>query len=415
MVDHSFRPAHNIRLIISDYPPARGKHELDVTAFHADHQTWGEPREQRPMILFEFKRNDREDPEYDVGTWVDNGRVVLGPDSLPIRDFHDIPKLCSSQMEGFRMEAISRIDSRICISDFRARMMANGLPGANSISMRKTRFRLRGRCSAWEKRAGSNFWEEKLKADMTEAMINSNSTEELVDLTPAQAEQLQLENSGKAPARAKGRALPNAVRALRFRSAKEKNEKKLEAEAKKLQQEGTEETDLSTTKPETDNVVVGAKKRKRTTNVGAGDLEDESSDESSEEGRGRKKRRSSEAPFSHNPVGANKRKRLPPLGAEESWEEHLDEFSKDERPQKKRCNQTSADESDGFIGTKRKRATEMLARDSVDEYVDQLIVEVSLRISFDKDSTWLTRDASRSAHPRGAAPRTPWTTIQGCL
>lgn len=105
------------------------------------------------------------------------------------------------------MEVISRLDPRIRISDFRARMMKESVPGSNSLSMRKTRFRLRGRCLAWEHRAGSDFWEEKLSAEMTEGMVNANSTEQLQDLSMAEIERLQLETSGKNPERARGRAL----------------------------------------------------------------------------------------------------------------------------------------------------------------------------------------------------------------
>lgn len=195
---------------------------------------------------------------------MDNGRVVLGPDGSPVRDFRDIPKLCSSQMEGFRMEAISRLDSRIAISDFRARMMRDDLPGANAISMRKTRFRTRGRCLAWDKRAGSDFYEVQLKDEMTRDMINRNSTEELEDLSSARTEKLHLDTAGSAPARSGKRALPDDVRALRFKTAREKNQKKLEAEGS-LKQGTTEQKPGSLQSlSNTDSNVVSATKRKRT-------------------------------------------------------------------------------------------------------------------------------------------------------
>lgn len=199
---------------------------------------------------------------------MDIGRVVLGPDGVPIRDFRDIPKLCSSQMEGFRMEAISRLDSRISISDFRARMMRDGLPGANAISMRKTRFRTRCRCLAWDRRAGSDFYEEQLRDEMTDDMINRNSTEELDDLSSAKTTKLQLETAGTAPARSGKRALADNVRALRLKTAKAKNQKKLDAEAK-LNQENTEQETGSLQNPSNTNEnVVNARKRKRTTEGG---------------------------------------------------------------------------------------------------------------------------------------------------
>lgn len=195
---------------------------------------------------------------------MDNGRVVLGPDGLPIRDFIDIPKLCSSQMEGFRMEAISRLDSRISISDFRARMMREGLPGANAISMRKTRFRTRARCLAWDRRAGSDFFEENLRKEMTRDMVNRNSTEDLEDLSSGKAQKLQLDTAGIAPARSGGRALTDDVRAQRLKAAREKNQKKLDAETKLKQENREEDSEPLTSPSRAATTVVSAKKRKRT-------------------------------------------------------------------------------------------------------------------------------------------------------
>ncbi len=166
------------------------------------------------------------------------------------------------------MEAISRLDSRISISDFRARMMRDGLPGANAISMRKTRFRNRCRCLAWDKRAGTDFYEEQLSDEMTDDMINRNSTEELDDLTSAKTTKLQLETAGTAPARSGTRALADNVRALRLKTAKAKNQKKLDAEAM-LEQENTEQQPgLLESLSNTNAPVVSATKRKRMTEGG---------------------------------------------------------------------------------------------------------------------------------------------------
>jgi len=168
------------------------------------------------------------------------------------------------------MEVISRLDPRIRISDFRARMMKESVPGSNSLSMRKTRFRLRGRCLAWEHRAGSDFWEEKLSAEMTEGMVNANSTEQLQDLSMAEIERLQLETSGKNPERARGRALADDVRAQRLEAAKGKNAKKLELEAKFKEEIRDEDGSSFNTRPKGNNALTNGK-RKRTTGVGAPD------------------------------------------------------------------------------------------------------------------------------------------------
>ncbi len=216
---------------ISDHPPARGRHALDITSFHADHQTWGEARENRPGILFEFQMR-RPMPNYELGHVIDNGRVVLGPDGRPIRAFVNIPCLCSSQMEGFRMEAISREDGRITIADFQARMMGDNLPRSNALSMRKTRFRKIGRCLAWDGRDGTVSFENRLRDDMTDQMIQNNSTQQLPDLTSAEVRWLELQSVGTVPARGGQRALPDEVREERLQAARKRNEEKLKAEGK---------------------------------------------------------------------------------------------------------------------------------------------------------------------------------------
>lgn len=177
------------------------------------------------------------------------------------------------------MEAISRMDSRIAISDFRARMMRDGLPGANALSMRKTRFRNKGRCLAWDKRAGTDFYEVKLRKEMTDDMIKRNSTEELEDLSSGKVEKLQLETAGKAPARSGQRALADDTRAQRLQAAKEKNKLKLEAEAK-LKQENTEQqSPLLGSPSRTSTGVVDSKKRKTTIETELGETLHEYVDE----------------------------------------------------------------------------------------------------------------------------------------
>ncbi|KAI9877264.1 MAG: hypothetical protein M1830_004373 [Pleopsidium flavum] len=335
-----------------DHPPARGKHPLDVTAFHQGHKSWDESRDKRPRILFEFKKNGRKDPSNEVGIWIDNDRVVLGPDDLPIRNFPDIPKLCSSQMEGYRMEAISRLDSRICISDFRARMMKDTLPGSNSISMRKTRFRLRCRCLAWEQRAGSDFWENKLKAEMTEHMVRNNSTEQLEDLSMAEVENLQLENSGKNPERARGRALADGVRAQRLEAAKERNAKKLELQARELKKEFDEDEKTFVNEIPKGNNAPTTRKRKRGTGVREPDSD--GLDEESQEEHAPNKWQSWKA----KAFLTKKRKRAG-VGAGEAADDLDNDSDKEPAPKKRHTLNSNAPTT-----KKRKRTTGMGALDS---------------------------------------------------
>ena len=73
--------------------------------------------------MFVLPINDR--PSNDVLWLFDEGRVVLDLDNDPIKDYKDIPLTLSSVVEGALMEAISRLDNRIQIYDFWARLLVH--------------------------------------------------------------------------------------------------------------------------------------------------------------------------------------------------------------------------------------------------------------------------------------------------
>ena len=73
--------------------------------------------------MFAVSENNR--PSHDVSWLFDEGRVVLDLDNDPIKDFKDIPLTLSSAVEGALMEAISRLDNRIQIYDFWARLLVH--------------------------------------------------------------------------------------------------------------------------------------------------------------------------------------------------------------------------------------------------------------------------------------------------
>lgn len=107
------------------HPRARGDREDDVTAFLGTQKDWDLERDHGWNgidVLYMFAKLDHETPTYEVSWMYDEGRVVLDPDNHPIMDYRDIPWTLSSNIEGALMEAIRRLDPRITIIDFWARL-----------------------------------------------------------------------------------------------------------------------------------------------------------------------------------------------------------------------------------------------------------------------------------------------------
>lgn len=93
-----------------------------------DQQYWAPDRENgwyqiKDHVLFRFQRDGYPVPQGEVEIWYYQGRIVLDMDNHPVKKYSNIPACCSSDMEGWLMEAISRLDGRITQADFRARMV----------------------------------------------------------------------------------------------------------------------------------------------------------------------------------------------------------------------------------------------------------------------------------------------------
>ena len=143
-------------------------------------------------------------------------RVVLDLDCHPVKAYREIPLVCSSEMEGFAMEAIRRLNTNITHKDFRARMPRyrahdwdsqgeRPLYSLSAIGMRMTRFRERAGCIAWGERAGTGNFREFIENLLPESCITANSTENFRDLTTAEINAMKAGNKGKFPERAGGR------------------------------------------------------------------------------------------------------------------------------------------------------------------------------------------------------------------
>ena len=111
-----------------DHQRKYGFTPYDETAFLASQQHWGEDRTHWHHIpgdlLNRLDRLGHKSRDYELHFMFDDGRVVLDMDNHPVVDYEDIPIVLSSAFEGWCMEAIHRIDSRIERADWRARMVS---------------------------------------------------------------------------------------------------------------------------------------------------------------------------------------------------------------------------------------------------------------------------------------------------
>lgn len=137
-----------------------------------------------------------------IEIWVEDGRIVLSGDNHPLRAIQELPLTCSSEFEGFEIEALQRLDCRISKHDIHARMphavtaRSRGCK-PNAISMRAQRFRERNGLLTWVPRKGTsekNAFKESL---YTEQNLNINSRRGLqIELTKEDIVQMREDNKG---------------------------------------------------------------------------------------------------------------------------------------------------------------------------------------------------------------------------
>lgn len=239
-----------------DFTPKHGVHEDDVTTFsHAygqqhwnleNRSTWGNIRDDngnQVMYLLD-QPLARETEPVSSGFMIFNGLLMLDPDDNPINDWPGLPRCFSSQLEGARMEALRRIYP-MTIPDFRARMPRNiknkggatrSLFGLSTFNHRLLRFRRDYECPAWvtrEKEHGlKKFTLERLAAEgSSSAGSPSLTTESLTPPSKYEKERRKLENAGKNPEKAGGRAITEEEREARAKKAARRLQKLEKQEA----------------------------------------------------------------------------------------------------------------------------------------------------------------------------------------
>ncbi|KAL8667722.1 MAG: hypothetical protein Q9202_000577 [Teloschistes flavicans] len=195
--------------------PACGRDELDVTSYWPDHHDWGfSRRTDRPDVLFEFFAREKQSVSY-PGVMFSQGKIVVDEDEIPIVNW-PIPFCLSSQVEGARLEAMSRENgNRITKDDFKARMPPDYLSRygerkavakAGALGMRRQRFRDQAGLVAFEFKQGGDSRKRAIvqcipPADMAKVLL-TNSTRHVPDLSIEARAYVGCTNRGTEPQKA---------------------------------------------------------------------------------------------------------------------------------------------------------------------------------------------------------------------
>ena len=179
------------------------------TAFLLEDKAYGKDRDDWPDLLFQLLPEPNEATKRPIGILMDRDRVVIDPDNHEIRDFPELPKVLSSEMNGQDIEYYLRknmqfgngemgyIDLRGIYSCSRASFANNDTstarmpstfvkgkkakvydaPKPNALSMRASRFRWSAPCLAWTIRDASDRLEDYVLSVLPPECILENSTE----------------------------------------------------------------------------------------------------------------------------------------------------------------------------------------------------------------------------------------------
>ncbi|KAL8761962.1 MAG: hypothetical protein Q9184_001976 [Pyrenodesmia sp. 2 TL-2023] len=224
---------HTLRAeMIAQAPPSRYEHTpksgqdvLDVTSFHESHRAWGfANRAMMPDICFQWlPANDKVTKT--PGPMMHNGKIVIDTENNPVRDWN-IPSCLSSEVEGGRLEAMSRENgNKISKRDFRSRMPPKvlkrdgewkGLMGETALGMRRIRFRDRTALIAHNPREGSidrkKALVQTIPAHVMAEILITNSVRCWRDTTKAERVFLDSVNAGHHLNKAGSNRLDDEVR-----------------------------------------------------------------------------------------------------------------------------------------------------------------------------------------------------------
>lgn len=172
----------------------------NVTIHQVPYRAWQSDRRcGRPQILFELyplgqweytpengrrKKSPNEfRPEIDL-----YGRVLLNAENHPLKYSNAMPIKVSTEIDGWEMEAICRLDPDICHQDFIDRMLpfpggGKVRPSKGTLNHRRRRDRIRMRVLPWPLPRSLSYSDTQLVKEVDSWGLRYNSTEKLRDLS----------------------------------------------------------------------------------------------------------------------------------------------------------------------------------------------------------------------------------------
>ena len=181
---------------------------------HVGNRTMRQPRYQhwqadrnggRPEILFELypKREHAYSPETDrrkkapqefLPQSDEYGRVLLNFDYRPLKHSPVMPFSVSTEIDGWEMEALCRLDPDICHQDFLDRMLPlcalNGQkkPTKGTLNHRRRRDRMRMRIIPWPLPRQLSYSDQQVVKEVNAWQLEHNTTRGLRDLSKEEIE-----------------------------------------------------------------------------------------------------------------------------------------------------------------------------------------------------------------------------------
>ena len=175
---------------------ARGALENDVTSYLECQSDWSGERQHWPRIrhdiLNRHERNGWRDEYHGrrAQVWIHvDGRIVIDHDRNPMYRHPDLPDTLSSAIEGWYLEAVMRLDSRILRETIRARLPDSRRPpksrkvetesmyALTAISNKRLRFRHNEGLVAWDSRAVSTEMNNYFRSFIPQASLDRNTNE----------------------------------------------------------------------------------------------------------------------------------------------------------------------------------------------------------------------------------------------
>ncbi|KAK5061432.1 hypothetical protein LTR84_007975 [Exophiala bonariae] len=222
--DHHLVPAWtDPRLVVGDNTTIRERRNAN----------WdGEKKDGRPRVLcylfpfgaWEFtpELNRPKKPPLAFEPEIHHGHIVINGRDKALKASVLMPVRCSTDIEGWEMEALYRYDTNLCHQDFIDRMVANlpagkSIPTIGTLNHRRRRDRLKMRVIPWPTPNHLSYSDQQIFKELGHVGVRQNITWNLLDLTKEQIEMHTAITYGGHLERSGGKAQDYETRVTKFR------------------------------------------------------------------------------------------------------------------------------------------------------------------------------------------------------